>query len=149
MAFYYPPVGFHFKVEVIGLEPDDNDVRFADVGGLTAEMTTEEIAEGGQNRFLQKFPLRAKYPELVLKRGMFVDSRITEWVRRCIEDFDIVTHNIDVKLLNEKHEPLTTWHVFNAYPVKWVVSDFSASNNSVVIESLNFFYQHFSVDTGG
>lgn len=149
MAFYYPPVGFHFKVEVLGLEPDDNDVRFADVGGLTAEMTTEEIAEGGQNRFLQKFPLRAKHPELVLKRGMFVGSRITEWVRSCIEDFDIQPRNIDVKLLNEKHEPLTTWHVINAYPVKWVVSDFSATSNAVVIETLNFFYQHFNVDTGG
>ena len=34
MAGYYPPVGFHFKVEVLGLPPNDNDVRFTDVGGL-------------------------------------------------------------------------------------------------------------------
>jgi phage tail-like protein len=146
MAIFYPPVGFHFRVEVLGIDPDDNDVRFADVGGLSAEMTTQEIAEGGQNRFLQKFPVRTKYPELVLKRGMFVSSKITDWIRKSIDDFVIEPHNIDVMLLNEKHEPLMTWHVINAYPTKWVVSDLSATNNAVVIETLQFFYQYFSVD---
>lgn len=146
MATFYPPVGFHFRVEVLGIDPDDNDVRFADVGGLSAEMTTQEIAEGGQNRFLQKFPVRSKYPELVLKRGMFVSSKITDWIRKSIDDFVIEPHNIDVMLLNEKHEPLMTWHVINAYPTKWVVSDLSATNNAVVIETLQFFYQYFSVD---
>jgi phage tail-like protein len=146
MATFYPPVGFHFRVEVLGIDPDDNDVRFADVGGLSAEMTTQEIAEGGQNRFLQKFPVRTKYPELVLKRGMFVSSKITDWIRKSIDDFVIEPHNIDVMLLNEKHEPLMTWHVINAYPTKWVVSDLSATNNAVVIETLQFFYQYFSVD---
>lgn len=146
MATFYPPVGFHFRVEVLGIDPDDNDVRFADVGGLTAEMTTQEIAEGGQNRFLQKFPVRTKYPELVLKRGMFVSSKITDWIRKSIDDFVIEPHNIDVMLLNEEHEPLMTWHVINAYPTKWVVSDLSATNNAVVIETLQFFYQYFSVD---
>jgi phage tail-like protein len=146
MANFYPPVGFHFRVEILGLDPDDNDVRFADVGGLTAEMTTQEIAEGGENRFLQKFPVRAKYPELVLKRGMFVSSKITDWIRKGIEDFVIEPRNIDVMLLNEEHEPLMTWHVINAYPTKWVVSDLSATNNAVVIETLQFFYQYFSVD---
>lgn len=147
MATFYPPVGFHFRVEVLGIDPDDNDVRFADVGGLTAEITTQEIAEGGQNRFLQKFPVRSKYPELVLKRGMFVNSKITDWIRSSIEDFVIEPHNIDVMLLNEEHEPLMTWHVINAYPTKWVVSDLSATNNAVVVETLQFFYQYFSVDS--
>ena len=146
MATFYPPAGFHFRVEVLGIDPDDNDVRFADVGGLSAEMTTQEIAEGGENRFLQKFPVRTKYPELVLKRGMFVSSKITDWIRKSIDDFVIEPHNIDVMLLNQKHEPLMTWHVINAYPTKWVVSDLSSTNNAVVIETLQFFYQYFSVD---
>jgi phage tail-like protein len=146
MAIFYPPVGFHFRVEVLGIDPDDNDVRFADVSGLSAEITTQEIAEGGENRFLQKFPVRSKYPELVLKRGMFVSSKITDWIRNSVEDFVIEPHNIDVMLLNEEHEPLMTWHVINAYPTKWVVSDLSATNNAVVVETLQFFYQYFSVD---
>jgi len=34
MANYYPPVGFHFKVELLGLPPGDRDARFSEVGGL-------------------------------------------------------------------------------------------------------------------
>ena len=63
-----------------------------------------------------------------------------------MEDLNIQPKNIDVKLLNEKHQPLMTWHLVNAYPTKWAVSDFNATNNAVVIESLQFFYQYFTVD---
>lgn len=148
MANYFPPVGFHFKVEVLGISPNDNDVRFTEVGGLNVELSTEEIAEGGQNRFLQKYPVRTKHTDLVLKRGMLTSSEIIKWLRECIEDFIITPKNIDIKLLNEEHQPLLTWHVVNAYPTKWTVSDLSASNNSVVVETLQFFYQYFSVDKG-
>lgn len=146
MANYYPPLGFHFKVEVLGLAAGGNDVRFTEVSGLSVELGTEEVAEGGENRFLQKYPGRAKYPELVLKRGLLLSSEITAWIRECVEDLNIQPKNIDVKLLNEKHQPLMTWHLVNAYPTKWAVSDFNATNNAVVIESLQFFYQYFTVD---
>jgi phage tail-like protein len=148
MANYYPPVGFHFKVEVLGVDPVDNDVRFSDVSGLSVEMDAEEIAEGGENRFLQKYPVKSKYSELILKRGLLPDSGIVGWIRQCLEEFDIKPKNIDVKLLNAEHEPLVTWHVVNAYPTKWSVSDFSSTGNEVVVESLQFFYQYFSVDKG-
>ena len=148
MANYYPPPGFHFEVEVLGVPPQDNDVRFTEVSGLTVEVGTEEVAEGGENRFIQKFPGRAKYSELVLKRGLLVNSEIVNWIRECVEDFTITPKNIDVKLLNEAHDPLVTWHVINAYPTKWSVSDFNSTGNAVVIESLQFFYQYFTVDRG-
>lgn len=147
MANYTPPVGFHFKVEVLGISPNDNDVRFTEVSGLTEELACEEIAEGGQNRFLQKYPVRTKHPDLVLKRGLLTHSAIITWVRECIEDFSITPKNIDVKLLNQEHQPLVTWHVVNAYPTKWIVSNLSSTNNAVVVETMHFFYQYFSVDT--
>jgi phage tail-like protein len=50
--------------------------------------------------------------------------------------------------LNEKHEPLVTWNVVNAYPTKWSVSDLSASSNKVVVESIQFAYQYFSISNG-
>ena len=145
---FYPPVAFHFKVEVLGLSSNANDVRFTEVSGLSPEMTTEEVAEGGENRFVQKYPIRAKYPELVLKRGLLVDSKIVEWIRECIEDFTIKPKNIDIKLLNEEHEPLLTWHVVNAYPTKWTVMDFNSANNAVLIETIQFFYQYCRTDRG-
>lgn len=144
---YYPPPAFHFKVEVLGLErANDNDVRFSEVGGLSVELATEEVAEGGENRFVQKYPVRAKYPELVLKRGLLVGSEIFKWMRSCIQDFDIKPKNIDVKLLDAEHQPLLTWHLVNAYPTKWSLADLNAAGNAVAVESLQMFYQYFTVD---
>ena len=146
MPLYYPPVGFHFRVEVLGLPPSDSDLRFTEVGGLSRELGTEEVAEGGENRFLQKYPTRAKYPELVLKRGLLVSSQVLEWIRGCIEELDIQPKNVDVMLLNEEHQPLLTWHLVNAYPTKWAASDLSSTSNAVVVETLQLYYQYFTTD---
>lgn len=144
---YTPPVGFHFKVEVLGLDRAvDDDVRFSEVGGLGFEVATEEVPEGGENRFIQRYPLRAKYPDLVLKRGLLKSSAIWDWTRDCIENLDIKPKNVDVKLLNENHEPLITWHLVGAYPVKWAVTDLNATNNAIVVESLQLAYQYFTMD---
>lgn len=146
MANYYPPVSFHFKVEVLDLPPNSHDVRFSEVSGLAREMGTEEVPEGGENRFIQKYPTCVKYPELVLKRGLLLNSEIVEWIRQCIEEYRIQPKNIDIKLLNEEHQPLVTWHLVNAYPTKWSVSDLNASNNALTIETLQLFYQYFTMD---
>lgn len=142
---YYPPVGFHFKVEVQDLPAKEDDVKFTEVSGLSVEMGTEEIAEGGENRFIQKYPTRTKYPELVLKRGLLVNSEILTWIRQCLEDYNIQPKDICIKLLNEEHQPLLTWNVVKAYPTKWAVSDLNASNNAVAIETLQLFYQYFTL----
>lgn len=146
MALYYPPPAFHFKVEVRDFA-NDSDVRFSDVSGLSVEAATEEMPEGGENRFVQKYPVRAKYPELVLKRGLLARSELFEWIRLCILDMQVVPLDIDVKLLDAKHEPLVTWHLVNAYPTKWALGDLNASSNTVAVETLQFFYQYFTVDS--
>jgi phage tail-like protein len=143
---YYPPVGFHFKVEVGNPPTAGHDVRFTEVSGLSVEMGTEDVPEGGENRFVQKYPTRAKYPELVLKRGLLKNSALRDWFRECVEELKITPKEVFVKLLNEEHQPLMTWHLVGAFPTKWAVSDFNASNSAVVIESLQMYYQYFTVD---
>lgn len=145
MALYYPPVGFHFSVAFVGMS-DHADTRFTEVGGLAVEMGSEEVPEGGENRFVQKYPTRAKYPELVLKRGLLKSSAVWNWVRDCIVDYKIELRNVDIILLNEAHEPLMTWHVIGAWPTKRAVGDLNASNNSYAVESMQLAYQYFTVD---
>ena len=142
MADYYPPLGFHFKVEFTGFS---GEFEFQSVSGLTVSIDTEEIAEGGENRFKHKIPVRTKYPNLVLKRGLLVNSEIISWCRSAMEDFDFLPVDIVVKLLNEKHEPLLSWNVVHAYPVKWSISDFNAEENKLVIETLELNYNYFNV----
>lgn len=146
---YRPPVGFHFKVEVLDLpRPSDDDLRFTEVAGLSFELSTEEVPEGGENRYVQKYPGRVKYTDLTLKRGLLASSPVRAWIEACVADLQIVPHDVMVTLLNEEREPLMTWHLVNAWPVKWSVSDFNASNNAYVVESLQLTYQTFTLNTG-
>jgi phage tail-like protein len=84
----------------------------------------------------------------VLKRGLLVGSELVGWVRACIEDLDIEPRNVDVMLLNDAHEPLLTWHVVNAYPTRWSVSDLNATASAIVVETLQLQYQYFTLDRG-
>lgn len=143
MAVYYPPVGFHFKVEFLGISSGDIDTRFQEVSGLSAEVTTEELAVGGENRFTYRLPNRARYNNLILKRGMVQDSNLIGWFSDAIEDFVFKPVDVNVYLLNENHEISATWVLLQAYPVKWSVSDFKAQESSLVIETIELAYQYF------
>ncbi len=143
---FTPPVGFHFKVEVLGLTPVADDLRFVEVGGLALEVATEEVPEGGENRFVQRYPGRTKYGDLVLKRGLLKTSEVWNWARQCIEELDVQPRDVDVTLLNAEHEALMTWHVVGAYPVKWSVSDLNAAANAFLVETLTLAYRHFRLD---
>jgi phage tail-like protein len=143
---YYPPVGFHFRVEVLGVG-NDNDVRFQSVSGLTVEYDVDTFKEGGENRFEHKLPGRSKYPDLSLKRGLLTDSAVIAWCLDALEQRIVVPKQVDVSLLNERHQPLKTWHITRAWPRKWSVSDFNAQENTLVVETLELSYAYFTTAT--
>ena len=140
MSNYYPPVGFHFLVEFAN---HGDECQFQSVSGLSVDLETEEIKEGGENRFTHKLPVRAQYPNLILKRGLLVNSGLLNWCSDAIENFKIEPTNVIIKLLNEKSEPLMSWNVVQAWPVKWAISDFNAEENRLVIETLELTYSYF------
>jgi phage tail-like protein len=143
MPVDYPPVSFHFRVEFKLDGVQEPDARFQEVSGLSAELGTEEILEGGENRFSHRLPTRAKYPNLVLKRGLLKDSRLIAWFRDALEEFSFAPVEVVVTLLNEEHEPLVGWSVVNARPAKWSVSDFKAQDGAVAVESIELCYDYF------
>ena len=145
MANYYPPVGFHFLVEFEGLGSQQKDHQFQSVAGLSVDIETEEIAEGGENRFKHKLPVKTKYPNLTLKRGMLIDSALMDWCRDAIENFSFRPVNLTIKLLNEQHQPLISWNVVHAYPVKWAVEDFNAQESKLAVESFELTYNYFTL----
>ena len=141
---YSMPRSFHFKVEFQGVSgASNNDVRFQDVSGLNAELGIEEVKSGGENRFSHRLPTRAKYSNLVLKRGMLIDSALIKWFNDAVESFSFSPATIIVKLLDKDHQPLQTWSFMKAWPVKWSISEFKATENAVVVETIELAYQYF------
>jgi phage tail-like protein len=141
---YYPPPGFYYKVE-FDISKDKNDVRFQSVSGLSVECDYESFKEGGENRFEHKLPVRTKYTDLVLKRGMLTDSTVLKWFLDAFNNRAFKPANVSVILMNEKSQPLRTWNVVHAIPKKWLVSDMNANESAVVIETLELTYRYFSI----
>jgi phage tail-like protein len=146
MALYTPPVGFHFRVEFDLDGAADADIRFREVAGLTMELEEETFNEGGENRFSHKLPVRGRYPDLVLKRGLLTSTGVRSWIEDAVQNLIVQPTTLWVTLLNDAHEPLQTYTVTGAWPKKWAVSDFSAETSDVVIETLELAYQTFRVD---
>lgn len=142
---YDPPVGFHFSVtfDLPGARSDD--IRFRDVGGLTMEVEEMAYAEGGENRFTHRLPGRARWGDLTLKRGLFIDSGLIAWVRDAVENMVIVPVTVWVSLLDESHDPRMTWTVTGAWPKKWSVSDLNAESSAIAVESLDLSYRYFRI----
>ncbi|GGC44671.1 hypothetical protein GCM10011386_41220 [Parapedobacter defluvii] len=143
--FAYPPVGFHFLVTFELFPQTPNDFRFQEVTGLEMTMEMEPFTEGGQNRFTWELPVKAKYSDLVLKRGMFIGSGILMWCKNAFENFVFEPVNILIALLNDQHVPIQAWYVVNAIPKAWSVSAFDAEKSSVVIENITLSYQYFNI----
>ncbi|MBK9337288.1 MAG: phage tail protein [Lewinellaceae bacterium] len=145
-ATHYPPVSFHFRVEFQGIPGlQRQDAFFQEVTGLSRELETEPLKSGGENRFSFKLPTRAQYPNLVLKRGLFLESGVLGWVNDAIYNLDIKPVTVLVTLLNDKHEPLQTYQCVNAWPQKWSVADFNAQESRILVETMELVYQYFTI----
>ena len=140
---YYPPVAFHFRVRFGSSSKDSPDCRFQDVGGLSVSLGVEEVKEGGENRFSHRLPNPARYGNLVLKRGLLLDSEVKDWIEDAVMNFSFEPKEVHIDLLNEAHEPLASWTFTKVWPVKWQVSNFKSTGNEVVVETLELAYASF------
>ncbi|MEO1261780.1 MAG: phage tail protein [Bacteroidota bacterium] len=140
----YPPVSFSFQVTV---GDDTSEAGFQEASGLNMEMGVEEVASGGENQFKYRLPTVNKFNNLVLKRGLVPkNSTLAAWVSDTLTGglaTPITTKSITVSLLDEEQKILVGWTFFNAYPVKWSISDFKSMENSYAVESLEFAYNYF------
>jgi phage tail-like protein len=144
-----PPTSFYFSVRFLGIGTED-DQCFQEVSGLKVELEVEEVKEGGENRFVHKLPKRTKYPNLVLKRGMLVDTTLIAWMESCVSSYFMVvdyflnsTVDIVIQLKNDAQETVATWNVNGAFPVKWEYSNFKGQENAIVFETIELAYRHF------
>ncbi|OKS86519.1 phage tail protein [Mucilaginibacter polytrichastri] len=142
MAQYYPPVGFYFKVNVIGIT-GQNEGSFQEVSGLNVKIGVDEVVEGGENRYVHRMPTRPKYENLVLKRGMLLGSPLITWATHNIEEFSFYPKTIVVNLMDEQSRPIATWKFINAYPVSIKISDLKAQDNAIVVETLELCFDYF------
>lgn len=140
-------LGFRFGVFffVGGLVPNPLDIRFQRVSGLSAEVQTTPIAEGGQNLYTQRVPERVEYGNLALERGLVVGSPLNLEFNAAMSLFKFAPSNVMVVLFAEDKTPLAAWMFFKAFPVKWATSDLNADDKGVVVDTMELAYTRMQI----
>jgi phage tail-like protein len=137
-----PPLSHRFAVFFLigGFVPNPLDVRFQRVSGLSARVDTQTLAEGGQNLYTHKLPTRIGYDNLTLERGFVVGSLLNVEFNATMSLFKFAPSNVMVTLLDETGIPLAAWMFIKAYPVRWATADLNASDERVLIDTLELAY---------
>jgi phage tail-like protein len=128
-----------------GLVPNPLDIYFQKVSGLSMNMETESINEGGQNLYTHRIPKRASYGNLVLERGVALISPLNIEFNVAFSQFQFLPSNVLITLYNQHSIPLMGWMFTKAYPVKWSMSDLDAESNKLLIDSMELAYTRFQV----
>lgn len=146
-----PPVGFRFdlkfydsKTKAPYIESDGPDASFQSVSGISVEFEVQNVKEGSSPT-VPKAPMKPIFPDLVLTRGILLESKILTWVFTLISDARMVVTPLDLELtlINDTGEPLILFKFFKTWPRKWSISDFNAMESSLVIETLELAYEYF------
>lgn len=137
----YPLPKFHFLVQWGG-----SKVGFTEVTGLDFQVEPIEYREGSSKEYHKiKMPGMHKYSNITLKRGTFSgDVEFYTWMKT-ISLNTVERRDITISLLNEEHEPVVTWGIKNAFPIKVQASDFKADGNEVAVETLELAHEGLAI----
>ena len=134
-----------------GLVPNPLDFKFQRVSGLSSTVQTTTVNEGGENRFAHRLPKGVEYGNLVLERGFNVNSLLNVEFAAAMNAFKFAPSNVLVMALDDtawgmevpgRIVPVAAWMFMRAYPVRWATADLNASDEQVLIDTLELAYQH-------
>jgi phage tail-like protein len=128
---------FHFSVQWGGTHS-----RFSEVAGLDQESPVIEYRAGSTHGFsAMKMPAMSKFGNITLKRGVIkADSDFYNWLSTTKTD-TAGRRDLVISLLDERHEPVMSWKVKNALPVKLEGPQLVASGNDVAIDSIELAHE--------
>lgn len=144
MAAQYPLSKFHFSVEWGGTR-----IGFTEVSGLDIQIDPIEYREGASPEYSKiKMPGMHKFSNITLKRGTFLgDNDFYKWLSE-IQLNKVTRRDVTIKLLDEQHQPVVTWKVRGAFPIKVQSTDLKADGNEVAIETLELAHEGLTIQNG-
>jgi len=137
----YPLPKFHFLVQWGGKR-----IGFSEVTGLDIQIEPIEYREGSSPQYSKiKMPGMQKSSNITLKRGTVAgDKEFYAWIKT-VNLNTIERRDLTISLLNENHEPVISWKVMNAFPIKVQASDLKADGNEVAIETIELAHEGLDI----
>lgn len=145
----YPILAFYYSVQIEDPSNPSSEmskVSFTEVSGLTQEWQTVDYRDGmDKSTIPRKILGMGKYSNLVLKRGIFLsNTQFYEWVSKRSYN-DIERRNVTIKLLNSDGQPIITWAINRAIPIKIDGPTLKSDANEVAVESIELAHEGFTV----
>lgn len=137
--------GQQFFVEIDGLVI----ANFAECTGLSVETEVFEYAEGGQNASTHRLPVRTKYGNITLRRGIITGVELFDWFAGSVGGNPNKRKNLAIILYgpspgrSSTPKELKRWDIRNAYPVRWIGPDLKTESASVAVETVEFAHDGF------
>jgi phage tail-like protein len=152
MAFPHPtevtsyplglPMTHRFGVTFLhaGVVPNPIDIRFMEVSGLAAKITTQDDSCSSPTLSASKIPIGIEYGELTLRRGVVIGSPVSKQLETVFRAFKFFRSDILVTIFSELGVPTGAWMFSEAFPVEWQLADLNAMEESILVETMLLSY---------
>ncbi len=133
----YPVPVYRFNVNF-----DGADHPFSEVSGLEVQRKEITYRDG---RGVKYMPGMEEPVKLTLKRGIVRGgAHLYDWINS-ISLNTIDKKDITVSLLDNDNNPVVSWNIQGAFPVKLTAPTFDAKSNEVAVESLELIADSLEV----
>ncbi|MBK8430818.1 MAG: phage tail protein [Chloroflexi bacterium] len=138
---YESPLSFRFVVEL-----DNRRVAaFTECTLPAISWKMQEIIEGGLNTHTHELIGPRQKTKLVLKRGLAASSELMDWYVQTLNQ-QIQRKRVTVVLLDVTRQPVMTWSIEQALPVKWTGPKLDAKAKTVAVETLEISCGRITVE---
>lgn len=121
---------------------------FSECSGLEATVEVFEYKEGGLNDYVHKFPTRASFANITLKRGVvYRPDDLWQWHSDFVQGRGKRKDGLIV-LLDEARQPAKEWKFMQGIPMKWVGPALNAAQSNVAMESLEISHEGLFLEVG-
>lgn len=141
---------FRFRVQVradslaSGPQGKPTEMAFSECTGLEATMEPKTIKEGGRNYGAAQRPGGVSFATVVLKRGVSEDRAMWQIFKTTTGGAYSQRLQVTITLLDGNLNPIFSWQLAHAMPVKYKFADFNARGTEVGIEELHFVHEGIS-----
>lgn len=124
------------------------DGAFQECSGLEVEMDVQEYLEGGRNDGVIKQVGRAKYTDIVLKRGMFfgdegeVNRDLWNWIQGVVSGIrPVARYDGVIEVMSVGETVVAMWVFDRGLPAKITGPQLNAKTGEIAIEELRIAHE--------
>jgi phage tail-like protein len=123
------------------------DGAFQECSGLEVEMDVQEYMEGGRNDGVIKRVGRAKYTNIIFKRGMFynqngqVNTELWSWLQDIVSGRPVARYDGIIEVQSRDKNVVATWVFDRGLPAKVSGPQLNAKTGDIAIEELHIAHE--------